>query len=154
MLAYFTIALCIFASLSAAMLAGIYFIFSNTIMPSLKGIASGPEAMQFINRTIQNTGFFILFFGSFLSSNILIALSLVEGSTVSILGVIASGLLITAFISTVLVNVPLNNLLDKQKTNSAEMEQLWALYLNKWVKWNHLRALLCLISAFLFLIEK
>tara|TARA_R110002167_G_scaffold130383_1_gene313820 strand:- start:1979 stop:2404 length:426 start_codon:yes stop_codon:yes gene_type:complete len=135
------------------MLAGIYFIFSNTIMPSLKGIASGPEAMQFINRTIQNTGFFILFFGSFVSSNILIALSLVQDSSLSLLAIIASGLLISAFISTVLVNVPLNNLLDKQIANTAEMDQVWTHYLNKWLRWNHLRALLCLLSALIFLIE-
>jgi uncharacterized membrane protein len=58
MLAYSIIALTIFASVSTAMLAGIYFIFSNTIMPSLRRIAPGPETMQLINRIIQNPGFF------------------------------------------------------------------------------------------------
>jgi uncharacterized membrane protein len=153
MLAYFIIALCILASLSAAMLAGIYFIFSNTIMPSFKCIASGAEAMQLINRTIQNRGFFILFFGSFVSSVLLIALSLAQNSSLSFLVIIASGLLITAFISTVLVNVPLNNLLDKQISNTLEMDRAWNIYLDKWVKWNHLRALFCLVSSILFVIE-
>ena len=140
-----------FACISSAMLAGIYFIFSNTIMPSLKAMASGPETMQLINRCIQNSGFFILFFGSFISCIALLILTLQHDTSISPAKVVGALLLISTFISTVLINVPLNNQLDNQVAGSQEMRTVWAIYLTRWLKWNHLRAVLCLLSALCFL---
>ena len=145
--------LLLFASISSAMLGGIYFIFSNTVMPTLKKVSSGPEVMQVINRIIQNAGFFILFFGSFLSGIFLMSLSVLGGSPLSLWIVFGSLLLISAFLSTIFVNVPLNNVLDKQDEHSKEIEQIWLHYVDKWVWWNHLRTVLCSAGAVCLLIE-
>mgnify|MGYP001300944922 CR=1 FL=1 len=145
--------LLIFASLSSAMLGGIYFIFSNTVMPTLKKLGSGPEVMQVINRIIQNAGFFILFFGSFLSGIFLILLSVLGASPPGLSTIIGSMLITSAFISTIVVNVPLNNLLDKHDKSSKEVGEIWAHYLVKWVWWNHLRTVFCSAGALCLLIE-
>lgn len=145
--------LLIFASISSAMLGGIYFIFSNTVMPTLKKISTGPEVMQIINRIIQNAGFFVLFFGSFLSAIFLICLSIMGVSSISLSTYIGSLLVASAFISTIFVNVPLNNLLDKHDKSSKEIGETWAHYLDKWVWWNHLRTVFCSAGALCLLIE-
>ncbi len=68
------IALYIFAAVSTGLLAGIYFIFSNTVMPALAGMAitSAAEVMQRINRLILNPPFLVLFMGSAFTGLLLI----------------------------------------------------------------------------------
>jgi uncharacterized membrane protein len=58
---------------------------------------------------------------------------------------------IGTFVVTILGNVPLNNRLERVDPDSAEARELWALYLERWVFWNHVRTvaalagLLCLV---------
>ena len=150
------IALYIFAAVSTGLLAGIYFIFSNTVMPALAGMAitSAAEVMQRINRLILNPPFLVLFMGSAFTGLLLIGLSLFGlGVPDSTLGVFAAGLTMTTFISTIWGNVPLNNLLESTHLHSTSLEKTWLHYLSKWIKWNHLRALLSLIATILYSVE-
>ena len=139
------------AMLSTSMLAGIYFIFSNTIMPSLKRTTAGVEVMQEINRRIQNRFFFMLFFGSAISSVVVItASSLISPPLFRPLLAFAALFSILAFLSTVLANVPLNNRLNDLASNQESTKEIWADYLIKWVHWNHVRVALCALSASLY----
>lgn len=153
---YLTIAVYIFAAVSTGMMAGIYFIFSNTVMPALAAMAKAPaaEAMQLINRIILNPLFFILFMGSALASVVIVTITLFgAGNSSGYIGLCAALLLITTFISTMAFNVPLNNKLDEADLNTEVAKEIWAHYLDKWVKWNHFRTLLSFVSAILFSVE-
>ena len=142
------------AMLSTSMLAGVYFIFSNTIMPSLKRTAVGVEVMQEINRLIQNRFFFMLFFGSAISSVVVItASSLISPPLFHPLLAFAALFSILAFLSTVLANVPLNNKLNDLASSQESTQEIWAYYLIKWGRWNHARVVLCALSASLYGIE-
>jgi uncharacterized membrane protein len=45
-----------------------------------------------------------------------------------------------------LYNIPMNNELAAIDPASAQGAQVWATYLNRWVFWNHVRAVACLAS--------
>lgn len=146
----------IFAVVSTGMMAGIYFIFSNTVMPALAGMAKAPaaEAMQLINRLILNPLFFVLFIGSALAGVTIVAFTLVgSGNLGGYIGLCAALLMVTTFISTIVFNVPLNNKLEEVELNMVEENEIWRLYLDSWVKWNHFRAWLSVISAILYSVE-
>ncbi|UGA57475.1 anthrone oxygenase family protein [Vibrio sp. VB16] len=153
---HLVIALYIFSAVSTGLLAGIYFIFSNTVMPALAGMAttSAAEVMQRINRLILNPPFLVLFMGSAFTSLLLIGLSLFGlGLPDSTLGIFAAGLTMTTFFSTIGGNVPLNNLLEGTSLHSISLDKTWLHYLSKWIKWNHLRALLSSIATILYSLE-
>ena len=145
-----------FASVSAGVLAGIYGIFSNTVMPAL---AASPDktavrVMQDINRLIVNPLFLLFFMGSALAS---IALLIVAGLTGQLtwLTAIASVMLSATLFTTIGINVPLNNALKETTLDSTTRDgtnppTLWQHYLDRWVHWNHIRAILCALSAFLY----
>ncbi len=141
--------------ITSAVLCGIYMIFSNTIMPSLAKQTDGVgmEAMQLINRKIQNPVFFAFFFGSpGAALALLIMQTLSPGIHGNILTLLAACLAIAALLSTVLINVPLNNRLDRAQPDSEQGRQIWQHYLDRWVWWNHVRTLCTLLSAILMMI--
>lgn len=156
MLPYLTIAVYVFAAVSTGMMAGIYFIFSNTVMPALTGMATAPaaQAMQLINRVILNPLFFVLFMGSALASVAIVVLTLFgAGNSSGYIGIFAALLLIATFISTLVFNVPLNNMLDTIDIHTVTANDAWLHYLDKWVTWNHFRAWLSFLAAVLYITE-
>ena len=128
--------------LSMLSMVGIYFIFSNTVMPSLIRQQHGADVMISINSVILNSAFYLLFFGSSLSSLYFIA------TTQGCLRLGAVVFFIGTFIVTLLRNVPLNN----QLKDSQGQTEIWDHYLTHWVKWNHLRTLSSFLSGILILI--
>lgn len=140
-----------FASVSAGVLAGIYGIFSNTVMPAL---AASPDktavrVMQDINRLIVNPLFLLFFMGSALASITLLILAGLTGQ-LTWLTAIASVMLSATLFTTIGINVPLNNALKETTLDSTNLPTLWQHYLDRWVRWNHIRAILCALSAFLY----
>jgi len=143
--------------MTSAVLCGIYFVFSNTVMPALarQTTAQGIDAMRKINQQIQNPVFFVLFFGSAMSSVAVLALAAIAPETLppaiklNWQTTLGACLVLFAFLSTVLVNVPLNNRLDAEQGASPSAAQTWEHYLDKWVRWNHLRTLSTLLGALL-----
>lgn len=156
MIHFLTNSIDVFAAISAGMLAGIYFIFSNTVIPALANIAtnSASNVMQLINHIILNPLFLFLFMGSALASLVIVLLTIfrLEHSNYHI-GFYASLLVIASFVSTLIFNVPLNNLLDINDIHTDVTNETWSYYLDNWVVWNHVRAWLTFLAAILFEIE-
>jgi uncharacterized membrane protein len=145
-----------FAIIGCALMAGLYFAFSNTIMPSLAKLepSQGILAMQTINRTILNPLFLLLFVGTAATCVLLVifsfgklpainAMLLILGAVIYILG---------SFIVTAIFNVPLNDTLAVLAPNAVASPDLWANYLQNWTTWNHVRTVASVAAALLLLI--
>lgn len=137
--------------LGSALIGGVFFIFSNSIMKSLaqRPATEGMAAMQAINRVIINPGFLGVFMGTAALSGVL-AVRLVLGEV----GAGAAWLIIGAvayfmgtFGVTIAGNVPLNNALDKADPDSVQGRAVWADYLRRWTRLNTLRTVLALVAA-------
>lgn len=144
------------AVIGCALMAGLYFAFSNTIMPSLAKLepSQGILAMQTINRVILNPLFLSLFVGSTVACVLLVifsfgklpalnAMLLILGATIYIFG---------SPIVTAIINVPLNDTLAVLAPNAAGGADWWASYLQNWTTWNHVRTVASLAAALLLLI--
>jgi uncharacterized membrane protein len=142
--------------IECTMMAGLYFAFSNTIMPSLAKLepSQGILAMQTINRVILNPLFLLLFVGSAVACVVLMifsfeklpalnAILLIAGAVIYILG---------SPIVTAVFNVPLNDTLAALVPNAAGSAEKWASYLQHWTTWNHVRTVTSVVATLLFLI--
>jgi len=124
--------------------AGIFFIFSNTIMKSLgeQPTAAAIATMQSINRVILNPLFLLIFMGATLACAALAvtakfsdephALWRIAGGVVFVLGV---------FLVTMALNVPLNDKLDAVDPNTPQGAAVWDEILTKWTAYNHIRTI-------------
>ncbi len=136
-------ALILAAALGSGLMAGLFFVFSMSIMNALGRIprASGIAAMQSINVVIQNPVFFLVFFGTALLSIVLGIAALVrwgEGGTVALL--VGSLLyLVGIIVVTVVFNVPMNNALAAVDPDGTEAARVWSDYVRRWTAWNHVR---------------
>jgi uncharacterized membrane protein len=144
-------ALTVAAAVSSAVLAGVLFAFSTSVMPALarRPPAEGMAAMQEMNRTILNPVFGLLFGGSALLC-LVVAVSApftddqdgagwrLAGGALYVVGV---------FIETMVVNVPLNDRLDAANASTAEGQSVWADFLVRWTRWNNVRTLLGVVAA-------
>lgn len=147
--------LVLFSAIGSGLMAGLFFIFSNTamkafgILPPTHGIA----AMQSINRVILNPIFFLGFIGT----AVICALDIVfiiwnwghPGAIYILLGALIY--LLGCFLVTVVKNVPMNNSLDAADPDSEEAANLWNKYLVDWTAWNHVRTIACLLSTVFFI---
>jgi len=148
--------LTLLSALGCGLMAGIFFIFSNTVMSALGQLQppQGIAAMQSINTTILNTLFFIVFFGTAVIS-VVLAVSLLwtwsqPGSIYILLGVLFY--LLGSFFVTIVFNVPMNKTLDKVKPDSTDAAKLWAKYLTNWTAWNHVRTLSCFLGTLSYIL--
>lgn len=150
MIALLFTALVFVAALGGGIAAGLFFIFSNTIMASFAPLpaAQGIAAMQQINVTIINPLFMAVFMGLAVLSLVLAAKAIFgwseTGSAWLLIGSVAY--LIGCFLVTVVFNVPLNDALAAVDPASADGAAMWARYLKEWLPWNHVRAVACLVS--------
>ncbi|AMS40367.1 anthrone oxygenase family protein [Aminobacter aminovorans] len=138
------------AMLGTGIAAGLFFIFSNTIMASFARLpaAQGIAAMQQINVTIINPLFMLVFMGLVVLSLVLGAKAIFgwaeAGSAWLLAGSVAY--LVGCFLVTMVFNVPLNDALAAVDPASAEGVAIWARYLNEWLPWNHARTVACVVS--------
>ena len=141
-------------AISCAMLSGLLFVFSNFAMKAFSQIpsASGVAAMQSINRTILNPGFFSLFFGTASGSLLAAVVALLNWQHPASLWAVAGAALFLAgcIVVTATVNVPLNNRLDAADPTSPQSADLWQRYVARWQPWNHLRTAACLLASACF----
>ena len=152
------LALRFIAALGAAMMAGLYFAFSNTIMSSLAKLepAQGIAAMQSINRTIQNPLFFLLFVGTAASCALLLVFSLGKLPATNAVLMVSGAVmyLVGSLVVTGVFNIPLNNTLEVLAPNASGSANWWANFLATWTAWNHVRTVASVVAAILFLIAK
>jgi uncharacterized membrane protein len=151
MKAHFWTDLVILAALGSGLNAGLFFIFSNTIMRSFDRLpaAAAVAAMNSINRVILNPLFFLVFFGT-----ALLCLVLLVGRINSPLVVAGSLLYLIGTIGVTMVrNVPLNDKLAAISPSANDLETQWLAYRRPWTRWNHVRTVACLLAAAAFTIE-
>jgi uncharacterized membrane protein len=120
---------------ASGLMAGLFFAFSTAVMPGLADLPAeqARAAMRRINVRIQNPLFLAVFLGNVvLCGGEIIFDSRYVGGLLYIVG---------CFLLTMVVNVPMNNRLER--TDDA----YWPEYLRRWTLWNHVRAVACLGSA-------
>jgi uncharacterized membrane protein len=149
-------ALKLFSVLGCGLVAGIFFAFSTFVMKALAQLQpkEGIAAMQWINITVINPWFMMVFLGTAIACLYLSIALLFKwhppNSTYLLFGSLFY--LIGTVLVTMVFNVPLNEALAKVESSSAEGANLWARYLTDWTMWNHIRTLASLIAATLFAI--
>lgn len=150
------VGLTLYSALGSGLIAGVFFIFSNTVMPSLAQlpVAQGIFAMQTINRIILNPLFFLVFLGTTVTIVLLAANHpwywQQSSSQYLFLGCLCY--LLGALFVTVIFNVPMNNALETVDPQTAEAENLWANYLKNWTFWNHVRGAASFSAALFFIL--
>lgn len=136
-----------FATLSAGLMAGIYFAFSVFVVHALDaaGRATGMAAMQSINRVIVRSAFLPLFFASSLACLFLAVRGVILWGTPGAWQMASGGALylIGMLLVTIIGNVPLNNALEATDAGGPEGEAMWCHYRQRWLAWNHVRTLSC-----------
>lgn len=144
------------AAIGSGLVAGIFFAFSSFVMAALGRLPSdhGIAAMNAINVTVINPGFFLAFFGTAaLCLAASAGMALRWTATGGTLVLLASVIYIVGCIGvTMLRNVPLNNALAAATPGTPEAAALWARYLSEWTFWNTVRTVAPVVSAVLFIV--
>ena len=140
--------------LGSGLVAGIFFAFSTFVMRALAQLPheQGIAAMQAVNVTVLNPCFFGAFFGTgavCLPVAILAFGSAAETQRTCLLVACALYLVGSIFV-TMAFNVPLNHQLASTALESTEAERVWAHYLSRWTRWNHVRTGASAVAAVLF----
>lgn len=145
--------LTILSAVAAAVVAGTFFTFSTFTIEGLKRLdpAQGAAAMQAINREAPTAPFMLLLFGTgaaCLATMVHAGLHLEEPA--SKVRLVASVLYLAGVILlTGLYHVPRNDLLEGLDPSSSEGIAYWAVYLEEWVRMNHVRTVAPCITAVL-----
>lgn len=130
-------------TLGCGLVAGIFFAFSNFVMPALnrQPPSSAIATMQAINVVVLNRGFLTAFAGTALACLLLIVVSALRWEETAAKLAIAGALayLIGTFGVTMRSNVPLNDSL------AAGCE--WHAYYGPWMLWNHVRTAAAFVAA-------
>ena len=150
----YLLSLAVIATLGSGLVAGLLFAFSTAVMKALAQLPpeQGMKAMQHINVIILNPLFLCIFLGTALVSAALAMGGLLRlhapGSFWMLAG--AAFYLIGTFGVTLAVNVPLNNRLASADVAAVESPSLWSAYIDKWLRWNHLRTVMGSLATVAF----
>ena len=147
--------LIIFAGLTSALTAGIFFTFSTFVMQALgeQTPTSGISTMQSINITVINPWFMTAFFAPVVACLILVVSFLPQWQETNTIYLVIGGLcyLIGTIGVTVVGNIPLNDALAVVTPNTTEATMLWSKYLKDWTFWNHVRTIAAFVASILFI---
>lgn len=147
--------LTVITAMTTALIGGVFFIFSVTIMPSFARLKAetGISAMQDINIVIVRSLFLTAFFGAALTALILAGYGLLNWQQPGASWLFAGGAiyLVGSIVLTMVRNVPLNNELAVVAPASAEALPVWNKYLAEWTVWNHIRTIACLVASLCFI---
>jgi uncharacterized membrane protein len=142
------------ATLGAAAMFGLFFIFSVCIMTALSRIPApqGIAAMKSINVVIVNPVFLLAFLGTPLLCLILGIEALLRLDEADAPYLVAGALsyLLGTFLVSALFNIPRNNALDAVDGDSEAGASYWPRYLREWTAWNHVRTLTSMAATTLF----
>lgn len=137
MLSLLTAVVAALALFMNGVMAGIFYAFSNSVMPGLGTMdpAHAAEAMRGINRKILNPAFLPLFTLAPVASAGAGVLLLVAGRTGAATLFLAAAAVyaLGVFLPTAALNVPMNNALDAGRLD-------WPSYAPRWTRWNTFRA--------------
>ncbi|MER9615235.1 DUF1772 domain-containing protein [Mesorhizobium sp. M0207] len=143
------------AAIGSGVAGGVFFAFSNFIMPALARLPAGGgiAAMNSINITVITPAFMTALFGTGLVCLVLAAGALIGWSQPGAFWLLAGALiyLVGNPIVTMMFNVPLNNALAAVDPASANGAAVWATYLRDWVMWNHVRTITAIVALGCFI---
>jgi uncharacterized membrane protein len=129
------------AGIGAAIIGGVFLVFSVAIMPAFARLAPehGTAVMQAINVTIVRSMFMVVAVGTVLAG---IGAAVLDptawlGTALYLLGAVGV---------TAAFNVPLNNRLATADPG------YWAEYARRWTPWNHVRTVACIGAAVALLV--
>jgi uncharacterized membrane protein len=138
-----TLALAVATAVGCALVAGVFFAFSNFVMGALARLpdAQGAAAMRSINVVVLNPGFLGLFLGTAVACAALAAAAFVTraqpGSAALAAG---SALYLVGCLGvTMACNVPRNERLARTGPASDAEARAWREDLRGWTRWNHVR---------------
>jgi uncharacterized membrane protein len=133
----------VLAAVGSALVAGLLLAFSTSVMPALaaRPAPEGIGAMQAMNGAILNPLFGLLFGGTAVLSLALAASAPFTGDESGAGWRAAGSLLYLVGVVgvTMVVNVPMNESLDRVDPGSEAGATEWGRYLKRWTAWNHLR---------------
>ena len=136
------------ATLTTAMMAGLFYAYSCSVMPGLRGADAAVlvEVMQRINRAILNGWFALCFAGAALFGAVAVILVALDGDGVVLVPAsVGLVLYLAQLVVTGRLNIPLNNGLDAAGTaDPAAARETFEL---PWVRWNNVRTVLCALAA-------
>ena len=148
--------LTLITALGCGLVAGIFFVFSTSVMKALARLpaAQGIAAMQSINITVINPLFMGAFFGTAAACVGVVATSLLRWNESESVYLLSGGLvyLIGTILVTMAFNVPRNNALAAVDPQSADGARLWAGYVTSWTAWNHVRTAAALAATVLLML--
>lgn len=133
------------------LLGGVFFLYSNTIMPGL-GTTDDRTfigAFQAIDSRIINPLFMFLFFGGIVLSGVTVLLHLDDQFSSGLPWLVAAfALYVVVFILTVAINVPLNNYIkaagDPTMVDTSQVRKRFNE--KRWTRSNHIRTVLTLLA--------
>lgn len=134
------------AIITAASMAGSFFVFSAGVMPGLDAArpAAAIETMQSINRRIQNPVFIAVFLLPPVLSAAAGALLLAAGEGAAAALFLAAGgvYLVGGLVPSFAVNIPMNDALDRTAVpaDAPDAADAWSRYSGRWTAWNTVRA--------------
>lgn len=147
----------ILCAAGAATAAGTFFTFSTFTIAGLQRLAPehGAAAMQAINKEAPAPPFMLLLFGTGVACLVLMIHSALHlGDPAAKYRLVAGALyLLGVVLMTGLYHVPRNDLLDGLDPASAEGTAYWAVYLEEWVRMNHVRTVAPLVAAILLMVS-
>ena len=139
------------AATTTALMAGLFYSYSCSVNPGLGRLPDAEyiDAMQSINRSIQNPLFFVSFFGALVLLPLSAYLHYRESLSIRfwLLLIAAIVYLIGVFGITVLGNIPLNETLDKFHLLSASKEAIIAQRAKFEGRWNNLNSIRTIAST-------
>lgn len=158
MIAKFLPLLTFLAAIGAGVVGGVFFAFSNFVMPALARlpVAGGIAAMNSINITVITPTFMTALFGTGLVCLVLIAGAILGWSQPGSFWLLAGALiyLVGNPIVTMMFNVPLNDALAAVDPASSDGAAAWAGYLSNWVIWNHVRTVTAIAALGCFIMAR
>lgn len=144
------------AAVGAALVAGLLFAFSTSVLPALRRRpdAEGIAAMQAMNSAILNPLFGLAFGGTAVLCLVLaVTAPFTTDEPHATLRAVGSILyLVGTFGVTMVANVPMNEALDAVDPASPEGGSYWRTYLPRWTAWNNLRTVLGAAASVLLIL--
>lgn len=141
------------ALLGCAVIGGVFFAFSNFVMPALARVpaTAGIEAMQSINVVVLNRWFLGVFMATAAICLLLAFLAIDDWVSPAAPWVLTGALLylVGTWLVTVLGNVPLNNELAAVRADTPAAIPVWRRYLTHWTRLNTVRTLAACAAALL-----
>jgi uncharacterized membrane protein len=139
-------ALVLLTLLGSGLMAGMFFAYSNSVMPALARMP-GPQgiaAFNNVNVVIYNPLFLTIFMGTAVLA-LLLAIAALLGRTAQPAWILIGAALYLAgnLAVTMGINLPMNDVLAGADPDGPSSVALWATFLDRWVFWNHVRAVAC-----------